>query len=305
MNNHVRKDQKKQHWLALSLVASIILPGLLAGCSNGTGKTQQRSLPSVTSTPASSWQTITITAIDYTYQMPTSFALQAGLIDLKLVNNGTQPHQAQLARLKPGVTREQVVNELLDKRQEAQAFSLLTFVGGPDTISPGDGQEALLDVPAGDYVLLCLVTGSDGLPHIAKGMIHFLTVSPAQTLQSQPQANGEIVMQDHQYLLPHVLTQSGSSTFKVANQGTVPHELNIVKLASGKSAQDVLAFFRHPSGPPPFEACGGMATLAPGTSGWITVHLAPGIYVALSAVPDPTTGVFQLTQGLLTTFAVH
>lgn len=46
-------------------------------------------------------------------------------------------------------------------------------------------------------------------------------------------------------------------------------------------------------------------TLAPGTSGWITEHLAPGTYVALSAVPDPTTGVFQLTQGLLTAFTVR
>ncbi len=305
MNNRGRTDAKRRSWLALQLLASITLLGLLAGCSNGAGTAQQRSLPRSTSTAASSWQTITITALDYTYQMPTSFALRAGLVDLKLVNNGTQPHQAQFARLNPGVTSEQVVNELIDKRQEAQAFSLLTFVGGPDTISPGNGQEALLDLQAGNYALICLVSGSDGLPHIDKGMIHFLTISPATISQPLPQADGEIVIQDHQYLLPPTLTQPRTSTLKVENQGTEPHELNIVRLASGKSAQDVLAFFRHPSGPPPFEACGGMATLAPGTSGWITVHLEPGTYAALSAVPDPKTGVFQLTQGLLITFTVQ
>jgi uncharacterized cupredoxin-like copper-binding protein len=305
MNNHSRKTGKNRGRSALALLAAITLLGVLAGCSNGTAGTPQKPLTHSTSTPASSWQTITIIASDYTYTMPTSFALRAGLVDLRLVNNGTQPHQAQFARLNPGVTDAQVVNELIDKRQEARAFSLLTFLGGPDTISPGNGQESILDLPAGNYALLCLVTGPDGLPHVDKGMIHFLTVAPEAAPQALPQAEGEIVIQDHQYVLPGVLTAQRTSTFKVENQGTEPHELNIVRLTSGKSAQDVLAFFRQPSGPPPFEAFGGMATLAPGTSGWITVHLEPGNYAALSAIPDPTTGVFQLTQGLLTTFTVQ
>jgi outer membrane protein assembly factor BamE (lipoprotein component of BamABCDE complex) len=292
--------EKQRDWS--SLLIGIVLLGLLAGCSNGARATQQRQPVRTTPSP---WQSITITAIDYGYAMPTSFALRAGLVDLMLVNNGTQPHQAQLARLNPGVTSTQVVNELVDKRQEARAYSLLTFVGGPDTISPGDGQAAILHVSAGNYALLCLVTGPDGLPHVDKGMFHFLTVSSAQETQPAPRSSGELVMQDHRYILPTVLTQSITSTLQVENQGTEPHELNIVRLASGKSAQDILAFFHNPSGPPPFEEEGGMATLAPGTSGWITVHLEPGHYAALSVVPDPKTGVFQLTQGLLMPFTVQ
>jgi uncharacterized cupredoxin-like copper-binding protein len=247
---------------------------------------------------------VTITAIDYSYAMPSSFALKAGFVDLMLVNNGTQPHQAQLARLNPGVTSTQVVDELIDKRQEAQAFSLLTFVGGPDTISPGDGQETILDVTAGNYALLCLVTGPDGLPHIDKGMIHFLTVSPAQQTQPAPQDSGDLVIQDHRYILPSPLTHATVSTINVENQGTEPHEVNIVRLANGKGTQDILTFFRHPSGPPPFEEMGGMATLTPGSSGWMTVHLEAGNYAVFSTVPDPKTGNFQLTQGLLAPFTV-
>jgi outer membrane protein assembly factor BamE (lipoprotein component of BamABCDE complex) len=295
-------DGKKRGWSLLSLLPAIVLLSLLVGCGTSTGNVQQPLPIRATQSP---FQTIDITAIDYTYAMPTSFALRAGLVDLRLVNNGTQPHQAQFARLNPGVTNAQVVNELITQRREAQAFALLTFIGGPDTISPGDGQEAILDVPAGNYVLLCLVTGADGLPHIDKGMLHFLTVSPTQATQPAPQASGNLVITDHSYVLPSVLTRPTASLVKVENQGTEPHEVSIVRLASGKSAQDVVAFFRSPSGAPPFEEEGGMATLAPGTSGWMTVHLEPGNYVALSIIPDPKTGVAQLTQGLLASFTVQ
>ena len=106
-------------------------------------------------------------------------------------------------------------------------------------------------------------------------------------------------MQDHSYTLPTALTQPATATFEVVNQGTKPHELNIVRLASGKDARDILTFFHNPSGPPPFEEYGGMATLAPKTSGWIIVHLEAGNYAVFSTVPDLATGVFQLTQGLL------
>lgn len=298
------KGSTKRDGLCLSLVLCIFLSGLLVGCRNGTGAAQQKQ-PAHLLPTRSSVQTITLTAIDYTYDMSGSFALHAGLVDIRLMNNGTQPHQAQFARLKPGVTIAQVVEELITKREEAEAYALLIFMGGPDTISSGDGQETTLNLSAGEYALLCLVTGSDGLPHIEKGMIHFLTVSAAQEAPPHPQSAGKIVIQDHRYLLPRALTQPGISTLEVENQGTEPHELNIVRLAIGKDAQDVLTFFRNPSGPPPFEEFGGMATLAPRVAGWIILHLEPGRYVALSAVPDPKTGVFQLTQGLFTPFTVQ
>src|SRR5579859_7105685 len=102
-----------------------LLLSVLAGCGASAGPSQAQARPEVTPSP---WQRVTITAIDYGYAMPTSFSFQAGLVDLVLLNNGTQPHQAQLARLKPGVTSAQVVDELINKRQEARAFALLAFV---------------------------------------------------------------------------------------------------------------------------------------------------------------------------------
>ena len=281
----------------------LISLGLLVGC--GTTPASIGDVTRPTPTSPSSIPTVTITAIDYGYLMPETIAVQAGLVDVALVNNGTQPHQAQVARLNPGVTRAQVLDELVTKRRLAAAFSLFTFMGGPDTISPGYGQETILTLSAGSYVLLCFVEGQDGIPHIDKGMIHFFTVSPARSQKKLSQVDGDVTMQDFHYRLPEVITQSRPLTLHVTNQGTEPHELNIVKLAQGKGVRDIAAFFQSPSGPPPFEELGGLAALAPGDSGWIKIHLEPGAYSAFSFLVDQRTGKPQLALGMITQFTVH
>jgi hypothetical protein len=277
--------------------------GFLASCA--TTPVSSGSVTQPTFTSPSSIPTVTITAIDYGYLMPETITVQDGLVDVALVNNGTQPHQAQVARLNPGVTRAHVLDELVTKRHLAAAFSLFTFMGGPDTISPGYGQETILSLSAGSYVLLCFVEGPDGIAHIDKGMIHFFTVSPVQGQKKLPQVNGEVVMQDFHYRLPEVINQSRPLTLHVTNQGSEPHELNIVKLEQGKRIQDIASFFQSPSGPAPFEDLGGLAALAPGASGWIKINLEAGTYAVFSFLVDQRTGKSQLALGMITQFTVH
>jgi len=286
-----------------ALFCLFLIPlGLLAGC--GTAPASNVGLTQPTPTTPSSIPTVAITAVDYGYIMPKTITVQAGLVDVALVNNGTQLHQAQVARLNPRVTRAHVLDELVTKRHLAATFSLFTFMGGPDTISPGYGQETILSLPAGSYALLCFVEGQDGIPHIDKGMIHFFTVSPAYSQQTPPQADGEVVMQDFRYRLPDVITQSRSLTLHVTNHGVEAHELNMVKLAQGKGIRDIESFFQSPSGPPPFEEMGGLAALGPGGSGWIKIHLEPGIYAVFSFLSDQRTGKTQLALGMITQFTV-
>jgi hypothetical protein len=281
----------------------LISLGFLASCATTPASTGGVTQPTPTS--SSSIPTVTITALDYGYLMPETITVQAGLVDVALVNNGTQPHQAQVARLNLGVTRAHVFDELVTKRHLAAAFSLFTFMGGPDTISPGYGQETILSLSAGSYVLLCFVEGPDGIAHIDKGMIHFFTVSPAQGQRTLPKADGEVVMHDFRYRLPEVLTQSRPLTLHVTNRGTEPHELSIVKLATGRGIRDIAAFFQSPSGPPPFEVLGGLAALASGGSGWIKIHLEPGAYAVFSFLVDQRTGQSQLALGMIAQFTVY
>jgi len=50
---------------------------------------------------------ITVTAYDYSFAMPATFP--AGLTVVKLVNAGSQPHEASFGSVKAGVTVEQVL----------------------------------------------------------------------------------------------------------------------------------------------------------------------------------------------------
>lgn len=279
----------------------IVLAGILTGCALNTSPTSNTQ-----PAPANraSIPIIPITAVDYGYIMPSTIDVRAGLVDIAMVDNGTQSHQTQIARLKTGVTQQQVINEFITKRNQAAAFSLLTLIGGPDIVSPGYGQETILNLSAGQYVMLCLVVGQDGIPHVNKGMIHFFMVEPisTQVQENPPHTDGEVIIKDSGYVLPGVISQARALTLRVANQGSEPHELNIVKLAPGKGIEDIISFFQSPSGPPPFEETGGMAALIAGGSGWIKIHLEPGTYIALSFIPDQRTGKPQFTQGMINQF---
>lgn len=290
--------------IALIPLVLFVLIGILTGCA---GSSAPGSLAQPRPASRSTIPVIPITAVDYGYIMPRTLDVRAGLVDIAMVDNGTQPHQTQIARLKPGVAQRQVIDELITKRNQAAAFSLLTLVGGPDIISPGYGQETILNLSAGQYVLLCLVVGQDGIPHVNKGMIHFFTVGPSSTQEQEqpPRADGAVSMKDSGYVLPGVIAQARALTLSVTNQGAEAHEFNIVKLAPGKGIQDIVSFFESPSGPPPFEEEGGMAALVAGGSGWIETHLEPGTYAAFSFIPDQRTGKPQLTQGMITQFTVQ
>ncbi len=302
MLNTMRYLTVARRTLVLVLLLFLTLLGMLSGCADtpSPGRSVKPTLTSPSSIP-----TVSITAVDFGYIMPAEVNVQAGLVDIALVNNGSEAHQAQVARLNNGVTRRQVLDELVTKKNQTSAFSLLTFAGGPDTISPGYGQETILNLTSGQYVLLCFVVGQDGVSHINKGMIHFFTVSSEQSQKTIPQTDGKIVMKDFSYDLPGVITQSHTLTLQVTNQGSESHELNIVKLAQGKSIQDITSFFQAPTGPPPFEEMGGLAAIMPGGSAWVKVHLEPGDYAAYSFIPDEKTGKSQLSSGMITPFTVQ
>lgn len=91
----------------------------------------------------------------------------------------------------------------------------------------------------------------------------------------------------------------------MSNQGDEPYEFNLVKLAPGKTEQDVVTFYTAPAGLPPFVNLGGMASLSPGSTGWVKVNLVAGNYAALSLVIDKATSKPDFLLGMITTFTVQ
>ena len=278
----------------------IVLAGLLAGCGGGAAS----STPTTPTAASQSIPKITITARDFSFDIPSG--IQPGYVDIKVVNTGSEDHQVQFARLNNGVTVDQL-KEALKKSPEA-ALPLVTTNGGVSAIKPGQSQEVILNLAEGQYAALCFLAGQDNVSHTEKGMVSFFSVTGASNTSqvSAPQSDLDVILKDFSIGIPGTI-QTGMQTIKVTNDGPQPHEMIFVKLAAGKTLEDVKQFFHSqtPSGPPPFEFVTGMGALEKGSTGWLRTTLEPGNYIALCFVPDPSSGKAHAELGMMTAFTVQ
>lgn len=214
----------------------------------------------------------------------------AGLVELQFSNHSRMmQHQAQLARLHPGVS---VSHFLATARQAGDnaAMALVDVAGGADTIAPGGRQTTWQWLVPGRYVVLCLVDDPDGKSHLDLGMISSFRVTGAPSGRKHPRGHvaGTITARTQgskmSFKLPRHFTGNGLYRF-VNAKGDDLHELSIVRLAPGSTRQDVIDWFTHP-GPPPFTGAGGFGAVAPHQGGWLRLHLKPGRYVATCFIPD-------------------
>lgn len=150
--------------------------------------------------------------------------------------------------------------------------------GGPAVLRAHDSQPAWDPLQGGTYAVVCFVTGADGIPHFAKGMVAFFTV------------NGSVTPAKLAALHPH--KQRGVIT---------AHDL----------FADAKAYFQRLTrpggpGPAPFWNEGGHGAVVPhGGHGWFRVDDDPGHYVAYCLVPDDMTGIPHAALGMAVGFRVE
>lgn len=283
-------------WLVLLLVT-----GMLTACGGDSSATanQSQTYPILQTMPR-----VSIIARDFSFDMPAS--MPSGVVAINLLNKGHEPHQANLARLNDGVSLPQL--EATFKQNRLVALTLVTFVGGPNSVQPDGSQEVILNLKPGQYIALCVIAGADHISHLDKGMVKsFLVADPSQgTFTKAPIADGEIALRDFYFVLPSRI-KPGPLTFKVSNDGPQPHELALVKLAEGKSMKDALAFLEitNPTTPAPYTYAGGMGALTRGYAGWLALKLVPGHYAALCFIPDPLTGKSHVMLGMVASLLVQ
>src|SRR5437588_10687743 len=143
--------KKQRLSLGVALLAiSAIVTVIIAACGG------QPSTPSSSSTPTASAQSpipsVTIKAMDFSFDQPKT--IPAGLVDLILVNNGTQPHHVQLLRINDG-NYDEFVSALKKNGPVASTLRLVTGAGGANTIDPGGKQEVILKLTQGVYANIC------------------------------------------------------------------------------------------------------------------------------------------------------
>ncbi len=243
---------------------------------------------------------VAITSTDFSYVLPDT--VPAGLARIRLVNNGKEHHHAQLARLHPGHT----VAELREGLASGGPLpSWVTFVGGPGGPPPGQASEVHVLLEPGPHAVICFVESADGVPHLAKGMIREITVVPgASGAQPQPRADARMILKDYGFALTPSLA-AGRRTIKVENSGPQPHEVVFVRLQPGRTAADVLAWFKTKAGPPPGEPWGGTVALQTGEVNYVTADFPSGEYALLCFVPDAGDGRRHVAHGMVSQITVN
>jgi hypothetical protein len=252
-----------------------------------------------TTAPAPAPQVVTIHAKDFAFDAPAN--ISAGVITFKLINDGPNLHHAVIVRLDSGKTVADLEAELA---KPATPPTWAVFMGGPNAPDPTRESNATLDLGPGNYVMLCLVDVPGGVPHFAKGMIHPFTVSaaPAGAKAVAPTPDMTVTLSDYAFDLSKPLT-AGTHTFEVKNSASQMHEIELVRLAPGKTADQFMGWIAKPAGPPPGSAVGGVAPFV-GTPIYFTADITPGNYVLICFVPDAKDGKPHFMHGMMKTITV-
>ncbi len=239
-------------------------------------------------------------ARDFAFESPDT--ITSGWTTVHLMNDGPSLHHLQIVRLDSGKTVNDLVSAL---HNPGPPPTWAVFVGGPNAPDPNGHSDAMIDLPPGHYALVCMVDMPGGVPHIAKGMYRAMTVIPASgTPAAEPVADATISLSDYAFTIKGALT-AGPHVIKVVNAGPQPHEVEMVKLAPGKTATEMLAWIAKPEGPPPGNALGGIAAEVPGSLNYFKANLSAGHYALLCFVPDVKDGKPHFTHGMMKDFTVE
>ena len=124
-----------------------------------TAATQPRAMPA-------SDLTLTLTNYAFAFSAPPTPGKHA----IRIVNHGTQPHEAVLVRLQAGKTGSDMAKWVSSGMQGPPPGSP---IAGISPMAPGKENTLLVNLSPGDYALLCFMPDAkDGKPHAEHGMIH-------------------------------------------------------------------------------------------------------------------------------------
>ncbi len=232
-------------------------------------------------------RTVMVMASDFKFDAPDS--IPSGITTFQLMNHGPELHHMQIVRLEQGKT---FADFEAAAKNPGPPPAWITFVGGPNAGIP-DGQHTTTvtaTLPAGNYVMLCLIPGPDGKPHLAKGMYRALKVTGSSRAVAQtgaPKADAVMTLFDYNFELDKPLT-AGKRTILIKNTAKQAHEAFVVKLPPNVPPTALLEWM-----------AGGMKGHAAGNSRWwnrradvrsgepADIDLEPGDYALYCFVPAP------------------
>jgi hypothetical protein len=290
-------------WLACTTV--------LAACSAG-GDARE---PAAAAAP----QVVSLAASEYRFDAPDSLA--AGWTTFRLANTGGTIHYGHIVRLDPGRTVEELVAAYAEAiRTSGPRPKWVTRFGGPGGTAPGDTSSVTQLLEPGEYVWICPIEDETGAPHFGKGEVKPFIVHAAgpdvASPAAAPEADVVVRLVDFDFTIEPALS-AGRHTVRVENAGVEPHDLVLMKLAPGATAEDMLTAMNPerarrdaPAGDPPpsFESlgtgAGGIAAIAPAMESYFEADFTPGEYVLLCMATAPD-GRSHIEHGMVRQVSVR
>jgi hypothetical protein len=274
------------------LGTALTLAGLLAGCK-ADSPPADRAVAHSDSTAA---RVVTVTAANFSFDAPAQ--IPAGAITFRLVNDGSELHQAQLIKLEDGKTLKDLGKAMTNPGPPP---SWVKWVGGPNGIAPGQESKTTAVLAPGQYAYLCFIPSPDGKIHVSKGMARPFEVTAGSSASASdfPAADVTFKLVDYGFESSQPLT-AGHHIIMVENAGPQAHELVLLKLAPGKTTEDFGRWAETGmKGPPPAQPLGGVAALDKGGRGTFEVNLTPGDYGLICFVPDAKDGKPHLAHSMM------
>jgi hypothetical protein len=230
-------------WLDIALM----LTALVTGATGATGAAGARpGTPASGSrlgrhAAASSPPVITITAREYAFTGPDS--IESGPTAFRLVSVGREEHFLGLVRIAGPHSLTDYRRALTSKRTPSWAIP----AGGVGTISPGGAATTILNLEPGLYAMVCDIEDAHGTPHMMKGMIRSLTVSPRRNGASMPTPDLTVNLTEFAFLPGPDTPHPGLRAIRVRNAGFQAHMALVWRLAPGKSVREAIHWMNTPS----------------------------------------------------------
>ncbi len=237
-----------------------------------------------------------ITAHDYGYDMPARFP--AGLIHLRLVNQGPDIHEAMVIHFNAAGSAAGYVDSV---RADVDFPAFAEDLGGAALTAAGDSSDSYMRLVPGHYAIVCWKGD-----HLSRGMARDFVVGADSTgSEALPRADLTILMTEYGYQLSGPMV-AGRRLIKVENRGIQAHEADIIRLSPGKTSRDYVEWLdAGEPGQPPAEMAGGAGDFVPGRTVWMEVNLSPGRYVIICQVPDAGDRKPHYAHGMVMEFEVQ
>ncbi len=250
-------------WLLIALV-----PFLAAGCTAAGSR------------ETAAQHALTVTATAAGWEAPAT--APAGWTAITLDNQSGGMRQAAFYRLDDDKTLDDVFAAIEAGMEGAPPW--MTPYGGVSGVMPGLKRTVSANLPAGQYVVIDPVPEADGLPGMAKGYFMPLKVEASSGMTAPPAADLDVELDDYVFGIDYEAVEAGRQTLRVSNLSTVePHELVVIKLDEGASAEDFLAAMAPgaAAGPPPGQIVAGTAPIDAVTQNVLEIDFEAGARYAL------------------------